>query len=163
MPYARSARNSKNLRGAEGDNYDSDTISKGSLQSSQRSFCMYTGISIVASGTGNSHSRASAPCDSRRFASHIASTGRARLRSRCGSCFFLRFAHGVRWGFHPQTPAWGTSSPRSTLVGQGSSDSPLGCHSLLPQFGKAEPSNSLLRFAAVLRCLFDIARQGLQR
>ena len=34
---------------------------------------------------------------------------------------------------------WGFPSPRSTLVGQGSSDSPLGCHSLLPQFGQAEP------------------------
>ena len=36
-------------------------------------------------------------------------------------------------------PAWGLLSPRSTLVGQGSSDSPPGCHSLLPQFSKAAP------------------------
>lgn len=43
----------------------------------------------------------------------------------------------------------GFLSPRSMLVGQGSSDSPPGCHSLLPQFDKAEPSDSLLRFALI--------------
>jgi len=35
----------------------------------------------------------------------------------------------------------GTPYPRSTLVGQGGSDSPLGCHSLPPQFGRAELPN----------------------
>ena len=54
-------------------------------------------------------------------------------------------------------PAWGHLSPRSTLVGQGSSDSPPGCHSLLPQFGESEPSDSLLCFAAVIRSIEDMS------
>ena len=48
-----------------------------------------------------------------------------------------RFAHGLRWAA-AQTRL-GISSPRSTLVGQGGSDNPLDCHSLPPQFGKADP------------------------
>ena len=61
---------------------------------------------------GNSHSRASAPCDFRRSA-----------------CLL------------------------PPLAGQASV--PPDCHSLLPQFGESEPSDSLLRFAAALRnCVF---------
>ena len=48
-----------------------------------------------------------------------------------------RSAHGLRRAA-AQT-CLGISSPRSTLVGQGGSDNPLDCHSLPPQFGKAEP------------------------
>ena len=83
---------------------------------------MYSGISSrswAAAQTcprdidpGNSHSRASAPCDFRRSA-----------------CLL------------------------PPLAGQASV--PPDCHSLLPQFGESEPSDSLLRFAAALRnCVF---------
>ena len=69
----------------------------------------------------------------------------------------------VALGCRPDLPE-GFLSPRSTLVGQGSSDSPPGCHSLLPQFDKAEPSDSLFRFAPALRFLvcnlFPKAKQG---
>ena len=40
-----------------GDDFDSDTVSKGSLRTIAEILSFYIGISIVTSGMGNSHSR----------------------------------------------------------------------------------------------------------